>query len=213
MHAQHIRLQWVADRPLGQYACDAGAQAARIAAVEVEQVRGVQRQQVARAVLQQGIPARAGLAPAAGKRGLCGGKMALFVRRRAGHQRLGLDQQLARLRHHARLGEREDEHRLDHACQAPAGVGGDRGIEGGHRVAVERHEVPQRPLVVPARDAAGGSQGQVAKVVHGQRVADGLGQGRCAGRICSHARESCSTPRSSKRWPTICRPIGRPPLV
>jgi hypothetical protein len=34
--------------------------------------------------------------------------------------------------------------------------------------------------------------------------------GRCGSRISSKARATCSTPRSSKRWPAICRPIGRP---
>ncbi len=41
----------------------------------------------------------------------------------------------------------------------------------------------------------------------------GWGQGFCGPRICSKARDSCSTPRSSKRAPAICRPMGRPAAV
>ena len=44
-----------------------------------------------------------------------------------------------------------------------------------------------------------------------RNMADGgCGHGRWASRISSNARETCSTPRSSKRRPAICSPIGRP---
>ena len=47
----------------------------------------------------------------------------------------------------------------------------------------------------------------------GRHQPKGVGQGRWAARISSNARAMRNTPRSSKRWPAICRPIGRPPAV
>ena len=41
----------------------------------------------------------------------------------------------------------------------------------------------------------------------------GSGHGRCFSRSSSNFRASCSTPRSSKRLPMICSPMGSPLLV
>ena len=41
-------------------------------------------------------------------------------------------------------------------------------------------------------------------------AAGGEGHGFCGPRTSSKARATCNTPRSSKRWPAICRPIGKP---
>ena len=41
----------------------------------------------------------------------------------------------------------------------------------------------------------------------------GSGQGLCVSRSSSNARATCNTPKSSKRCPAICSPIGRPDRV
>src|SRR5665647_2558069 len=39
--------------------------------------------------------------------------------------------------------------------------------------------------------------------------AGGCGHACCGSRSNSKARANCNTPRSSKRWPAICKPIGK----
>ena len=151
VHAEHIGVERIAVVPLGQHPGHAGAQVARVAAVEVEQVRGDQRQQVARMALQDAVPGGAGLVPTAFERQLCRAKVIALARAGIAHQRRGGFERRARLGHQRWLGHGQDQVGLDHVRQAPAGVGLDHGVEGGERVAIKPHQVLQRALVQRGR--------------------------------------------------------------
>ncbi len=62
---QHMRVQRIVFVPLGQGARRAGAQRGGVAAIEVPQLRPLQRQRVARVLDQQRVPDAAGAGPAA----------------------------------------------------------------------------------------------------------------------------------------------------
>ena len=146
VHAEHEGTQRVIGGPFGQHARDAGAQAARIAAIEVKQVGRVQRQQVARVLQQQRVPAVPGLTPAPCATQARGGEVAALARVRMRHQGFGGIEQNVRFGHHRRLGQGQQEDGLRDARQAPAGVNGNRRVEIGERVAIERDRAPQRAL-------------------------------------------------------------------
>ena len=217
VHAQHVGLQRVVFRPLGQHAGNTRTQLARVATVKIEQVRAQQRQQVARVLAQQRLPRGARIAPAARQAQLGGGKMALLAGVRVHHQRPRRVEIGACLRHQGGFGQGQQEVGLHQAREAPTEVGVDRGVEVGDWVAVERHQAPQSAFGVGQCFGRAGADGAVARVVHVRRrrvqCTEGSGQARCAGRKCSQARATCNTPRSSKRWPMICRPIGKPLAV
>ena len=93
--AEGVQRQRVGEQRVGfvpgrQRACRAGAQVAGVAAVEVPQLRPLQRQRVARVFDQQFVPDPAGGVPAAFQRQLHGLQMGFFAPRGLAGQGAGV---------------------------------------------------------------------------------------------------------------------------
>ena len=157
MQAEHVGP--AADRPrptAGSTRAGRCAQAGGVAAVEVPQVRPLQRQRVARVVEQQLVPDATGGVPAAVEHQL--------RRRQVGRARARRPPAAsapARVQLPLRLGARSDGSvRLSRkpafiTCgSSQPRVVGDRGVEVGQRRVVERHHAPQRASRPHARSAA-----------------------------------------------------------
>ena len=108
VHAQHVGAQRVVARPLGQHAGDPLAQVARVAAVEVEQVRPLQRV-AGRADARSRICSQAAQAPCQSPAAQRSRSAPKWARSRSGAwaaSRLGLVERGARIGHQRGLGQR-----------------------------------------------------------------------------------------------------------
>ena len=196
MHAEHEGPQRVVGGPLGKHAGNAGAQAERVAAIEVEQVGRVQRQQVAGMLPQQLVPA---VPPAPAETQPRGAKVLALARVRMRHQRLGGVEQAARLGQHRGLGQGQQEDGLGDARQAPAGIGGNRRVEVGERVAIERDRAPQCLLGMRQRGRCRRAAGAVARVVHAALVSPSAAGATAVARVASLPRRGPSGARPDRR--------------
>ena len=208
---QHVAVQRVGGIPVGQRTRGAQPQAGGVAAIEVPQLRPLQRQRVARVLQQQRVPGPAGGVPAAFEHQLHGFQVRAFARRGVLGQGAGVREVGVGLTQQRGFGQAEQEPSLHDMRQGPARVGGHSYVQVGQRRVVERHHAPQRQLGCCARLGAGAAAGVAARVgvLHRAEcsalapdgpprpVQGGVGQGRSGGRNCSQARARRSTPRSS----------------
>ena len=199
MHAEHEGPQRVVGGPLGQHARNAGAQAERVAAIEIEQVGRVQRQQVAGMLPQQLVPAVPGVSPASAQTQPGGAEVLTLARVCVRHQRLGGVEQAARLGQHRGLGQGQQEDGLGDARQAPAGIGGNRRVEVGERVAIKRDRAPQCLLGMRQRGRFRRADGAVARVVHAALVSPSAAGARAVARAASLPRRGPSGARRDRR--------------
>ena len=198
VHAEQVGPQRVVAWPCRQRTRRAVAQLRGIATVEVEQVRPLQRQQVARMLLRDRVPGRAGAVPVAVGAALCGRQVRALALGGAASQRRGVAQRGLCIAQQCRLGERQQKAGPHHLRQHPAGVGGACRVDVGKRRIEERHHAPQRLFRMRQRCARRGADGVVARVAHRRLSvavrARAVGPGGCAPR---HARAAARRGRRS----------------
>ena len=181
VEAEHVRVPRHVGRPLGQHARDAVAQVQRVAAQEVEQMRGLERDRVARVRDEDAIEQRRGAAPVAVDQPAQGdgvhplaivGGAALdeaFERREAGARQL----------EEARLAVDGEHGRLEGVTEREVGARFERAIDRGERVTSVALELPDRLLEQGEAGGIGMRDGFSAKVggTHGGGVLGCLPRG------------------------------------
>ena len=155
VHAEHVRVAGNVAAPVRQHARDAVAQVQRVAAVEVHQVRDLQRERVAGKVREHRVERAAGGMPVAGGdlRGRLQQPELAGVRARAVVARCR-----DRLRDRRRVlpfGQRREHQRLHQVAGDEIGRLGERAVDRGDRIADVGLELADRRLV--AGDRRGGS--------------------------------------------------------
>jgi hypothetical protein len=168
VHAEHVRVAGHLVPPVRQHARDAVAQVERVAAVEVHQVRDLQRERVARVVDEHRVERRARVVPGAVRQVLRGGGQPALAR-------VGLRAVLARQRHGVgdgarvlALGERREHERLERVAGDEVGRGDRGAVDRGDRVADVRVQLADRRLVEGDRFGGSGRQRDPAGIVlHG----------------------------------------------
>jgi len=171
--AEHVGQQRLALAPRRQGPADALAEARRIAAIEVEQMRPLQRERVARMIVEDMLPRVAGTAPVASGEQAQGDEMAALAIVAFAGQRLGRVERRVRGADDRGLGQAQQEAGLHQPRQEPVRVGGDGGVEVVERRAVERHHSPERALARVERRCRRGRYRVAARIApHRRRPGD-----------------------------------------
>ena len=148
LHSKDVRIARHRRAPVRQHARDPVAQVQRVAAQEVHQVRGLQRDGIARVVDQHRVEGPAGVVPLVAHELVAGGQQQLLARRHDRRVRARGVEGGRRVRDVLLLGQRVEQERLEQVRRHERRIGGKRGIERGERIAAIGLVLAEGGLVV-----------------------------------------------------------------